>query len=188
MIAFYGWTLRFVLRHHWLRWRSQLGTLALTGYLYLQIPKGFFPIQDTGVILGISEGPQDGSFESMRDKQLQLNKLVMEDPAVASLSSFIGIDGTNLTINSGRLQINLKPHEERHESAIEVIRRIQERADQIAGIRLFMQTVQDLSSRHASAAPSSNTHWKRRYRGIEQLDNAIVKATARRTRAARRGQ
>ena len=145
VIAFYGWTLRIVLRHQVATLAVAVGTLALTGYLYVQIPKGFFPIQDTGVILGISEGPQDGSFESMRGKQLQLNKIVMADPAVASLSSFIGIDGTNLTINSGRIQINLKPHEERHESAVEVIRRIQERADEVAGIRLFMQPVQDLS-------------------------------------------
>ena len=145
IIALYGTSLRFVLKHQFATLMVAIGTLALTGYLYVLIPKGFFPIQDTGVILGISEGPQDGSFESMREKQMVLNKLVMEDPAVASLSSFIGIDGTNLTVNSGRIQINLKPHEERHESAVEVIRRIQERADQVAGIRLFMQPVQDLS-------------------------------------------
>lgn len=145
VIAFYGLTLRFVLKHQFATLLVAIGTLALTGYLYVLIPKGFFPIQDTGVILGISEGPQDGSFESMREKQQVLNKLVLEDPAVASLSSFIGIDGTNLTVNSGRIQINLKPHEERHESAVEVIRRIQQRADEVAGIRLFMQPVQDLS-------------------------------------------
>lgn len=145
VIAAYGYTLRIVLRHQFTTLMVAIATLAATAYLYLLIPKGFFPIQDTGVILGISEGPQDGSFENMREKQLELNRLVLEDPAVESLSSFIGIDGINLTLNSGRLQINLKPHEERHESAVEVIRRIQTKADSVAGIRLFMQPVQDLS-------------------------------------------
>ncbi len=145
VIAAYGVTLRFVLKHQFATLLVAVGTLALTAWLYLVIPKGFFPIQDTGVILGISEGTQDSSFESMRAKQLLLNKAILEDPAVDSLSSFIGIDGTNLTINSGRIQINLKPHDERHESAVEIIRRLQERVDGIAGIRLFLQPVQDLS-------------------------------------------
>jgi len=102
-------------------------------------------VQDTGVILGISEAPQNVSFASMSDRQLRLNRAILEDPAVESLSSFIGIDGTNTTMNSGRIQINLKPLKERKESASEVIRRLQTAVAQVDGITLFMQPVQDLT-------------------------------------------
>lgn len=145
VIAFYGVTLTWVLRRQMLTLLVALATLAATVHLYLVIPKGFFPVQDTGVILGISDAPQDVSFELMAKRQVELNRAILEDPAVSSLSSFIGIDGTNLTLNSGRIQINLKPLEERRISAAEVIRRIQPRLAHIEGITLFMQPVQDLT-------------------------------------------
>jgi multidrug efflux pump len=110
------------------------------------VPKGFFPVQDTGVILGISEGPENVSFASMAERQQKLAKVILDDPDVASLSSFIGIDGTNTTQNSGRIQINLKPHEDRDVTASDVIRRLQPKLkDTVEGITLYMQPVQDLT-------------------------------------------
>ncbi|QDU27088.1 Multidrug resistance protein MdtB [Anatilimnocola aggregata] len=145
VIRVYGTTLQFVLRHQTATMVVSAITLVATVYLYLIVPKGFFPVQDTGVILGISEAPQSISFEAMRERQRELNRAILQDPAVLSLSSFIGIDGTNTTVNSGRIQINLKPHEERHESASDVIQRLQSRLNEVAGIRLYMQPVQDLT-------------------------------------------
>ncbi|WP_254508021.1 multidrug efflux RND transporter permease subunit [Anatilimnocola floriformis] len=145
VIRVYGVTLRWVLRHQTATMFVSLATLLATIGLYVIVPKGFFPVQDTGVILGISEAPQSTSFEAMSRRQLALNKAILKDPAVDSLSSFIGIDGTNTTANSGRIQINLKPHEERHESATEIIHRLQELVNDVKGIRLFMQPVQDLT-------------------------------------------
>lgn len=145
VIAVYGQTLTVVLRYQALTMLVAIATLAATVYLYFVVPKGFFPVQDTGIILGISEAPQDVSFELMAKRQLELNRVIGHDEAVASLSSFIGIDGTNTTVNSGRIQINLKPLEERHISASEVIRRLQPRLAQVEGITLFMQPVQDLT-------------------------------------------
>ncbi|MGQ0634008.1 MAG: multidrug efflux RND transporter permease subunit [Planctomycetaceae bacterium] len=145
VIRFYGATLTRVLNHQPLTLLIAAATLAATVYLYFVVPKGFFPIQDTGIILGISEAPQDASFDLMSRKQLELNRVILEDPAVKSLSSFIGIDGTNTTINSGRIQINLKPLAERQISAVEVIRRLQTRLAAVSGITLYMQPVQDLS-------------------------------------------
>ena len=141
----YAVTLRFVLRHQVATMATFVATLVATWYLAQIVPKGFFPVQDTGVILGISEAPQSISFEAMRDRQLALNRVILADPAVESLSSFIGIDGTNVTLNSGRIQINLKPREERDASAVEVIRRLQPELATVDGIGLFMQPVQDLS-------------------------------------------
>ena len=120
-------------------------TFAITALLYVFIPKGFFPLQDTGVILGISEAPQSVSFEAMGERQRALARTVLDDPAVDSLSSFIGIDGINATLNSGRILINLKPLEQRDASAIDVIRRLQPKLAQVQGITLYMQPVQDLS-------------------------------------------
>jgi multidrug efflux pump len=145
VIAFYGRTLQVVLRFRALTLFVTVGTLVLTIYLYIIVPKGFFPVQDTGVILGISEAPQSASFDSMARNQQELAKIIVKDPAVASLSSFIGIDGTNTTINSGRIQINLKPVEERKISADDVIRRLQPNLAAVEGITLFMQPVQDLT-------------------------------------------
>jgi len=145
VIAFYGRTLTWVLARQKTTLWVAVATLVSTILLYLAIPKGFFPVQDTGVILGISEGPQSISFAAMAERQQALAATILQDPAVASLSSFIGIDGTNTTQNSGRIQINLKPIEERKLSASEVIRRLQPELARVSGIQLFMQPVQDLS-------------------------------------------
>ena len=120
-------------------------TLVLTVLLYQAVPKGFFPLQDTGVIQGVSDAPQSISFAAMAERQQALAQAVLEDPAVASLSSFIGVDGVNTTLNSGRMLINLKPLAERDASAIEVIRRLQPRLAKVEGIALYMQPVQDLT-------------------------------------------
>jgi multidrug efflux pump len=145
IIAGYGKTLRVVLRHQHITQLVTLGTLAGTITLFLYVPKGFFPVQDTGAILGVSESEQSIAFPAMAQRQQTLAKVILQDPDVESLSSFIGIDGTNTTMNSGRMQINLKPHEERKSDASEIIRRLQPQLEKIEGITLFMQPVQDLS-------------------------------------------
>jgi multidrug efflux pump len=145
VIAFYGKTLRWVLRHQTATLVVAIGTLVMTVWLYIIVPKGFFPVQDTGGILGISEAPQTVSFAAMAERQQALAKVILQDPAVESLSSFIGVDGTNTTVNSGRIQINLKPLDERKISASDVIRRLQPHLAKVEGITLFMQPVQDLT-------------------------------------------
>jgi len=145
VIARYGAMLDWVLERQRATLFVALGTLALTVLLYVFIPKGFFPVQDTGLIQGISEAPQTISYEAMARRQQTLASAVMEDPAVDSLSSYIGVDGVNVTLNSGRMLINLKPLEERDASATEVIRRLQERLKKVEGITLYMQPVQDLT-------------------------------------------
>ncbi|MGD0580228.1 MAG: efflux RND transporter permease subunit, partial [Bryobacteraceae bacterium] len=145
VISFYGRTLQWVLGHQTATLLVAVGTLVLTGYLAWIIPKGFFPVQDTGVILGISEAPQTTSFPAMAQRQQELAKAILRDPAVESLSSFIGVDGVNTTINSGRIQINLKPLEVRKISSSDVIRRLSPELDKVDGITLFMQAVQDLT-------------------------------------------
>ena len=145
IISLYGKTLTWVLRHQAMTLFVAVVTLVATVELYNVVPKGFFPVQDTGVILGISEAPQSTSFQAMTRLQQQLNRAILTDPAVESLSSFIGIDGTNTTLNSGRIQINLKPLAERKIPATEVIRRLQPRLAEVTGITLFMQPVQDLT-------------------------------------------
>jgi multidrug efflux pump len=144
-IAFYGKTLRWVLKHQSETLLVAVATLVLTIFLYWIVPKGFFPLQDTGVIQGVSEAPQDISFAAMAKKQQALAQVILQDPAVQSLSSFIGIDGTNTTINSGRILINLKPLDERGVGVSEVISRLQPKLAQVEGITLFMQPVQDLT-------------------------------------------
>ncbi|QXI45791.1 MdtB/MuxB family multidrug efflux RND transporter permease subunit [Pseudomonas anuradhapurensis] len=145
LIRHYGSALQWVLRHQPLTLLVAVASLALTVFLYMVVPKGFFPVQDTGVIQGISEAPQATSFAAMSERQQALSKVILQDPAVQSLSSYIGVDGDNATLNSGRLLINLKPHGERDVSASEVISRLQPQLDRLVGIRLFMQPVQDLS-------------------------------------------
>ena len=145
VIDFYGRTLTWVLRHQTATLWVAMATLVSTVLLYIWIPKGFFPVQDTGLILGVSEAPQFISFTAMADRQQALARVILQDPAVDSLSSFIGIDGTNTTINSGRIQINLKPIETRRISASDVIRRLQPALAKVEGITLFMQPVQDLT-------------------------------------------
>jgi len=145
LVAFYGHTLRWVLGHQTGTLIVAIGTLALTLMLYLFVPKGLFPIQDTGVILGISEAPQNISFDAMAERQRALGRVILHDPAVASISSFIGIDGTNTTLNSGRIQITLKPLAERGESVGDVIGRLRPALAQVNGITLYLQPVQDLT-------------------------------------------
>ncbi|WP_444756474.1 MdtB/MuxB family multidrug efflux RND transporter permease subunit [Pseudomonas sp. A014] len=145
LIERYSHALTWVLKHQPLTLLVAVGSLALTVFLYIIVPKGFFPVQDTGVIQGISEAPQSISFSAMSERQQALSKVILQDPAVQSLSSYIGVDGDNATLNSGRLLINLKPHAERDVTASQVISRLQPQLDRLVGIRLFMQPVQDLS-------------------------------------------
>jgi multidrug efflux pump len=144
MIAFYGRTLQVVLRHQGLTLIVAVVTLIFTVYLYIVIPKGFFPAQDTGVIQGITQAPPIIGSKAMAEKQQELAKIVLQDPAVESLSSFIGADGTNTTLNSGRMSINLKPLEERI-SAADVIRRLTPKLEQVQGIHLYMTPVQNIT-------------------------------------------
>jgi multidrug efflux pump len=145
MIARYGTTLRWVLRHQPGTLIVTIATLLLTIVLYVVVPKGFFPVQDTGVILGVSEAPETISFAAMSERQQALVRILLKDPDVASLSSFIGIDGVNMTPNSGRIQINLKPRDERHADATQIIARLQPALQTVEGITLYMQPVQDLT-------------------------------------------
>jgi multidrug efflux pump len=142
----YGRMVRVVLRHQFLTLLVAISTLGLTVYLYIIVPKGFFPVQDTGSVLGISQAPETISFPAMSQRQQELVQVIRQDPAVENLTSFIGADGVNTTMNSGRIQITLKPLEERAGvSAEDVIRRLQPKVQRVAGIQLFMQPVQDLT-------------------------------------------
>ena len=145
VIGLYGRTLRFVLRYQTTTLLITAATLALTLILYVVVPKGFFPVQDTGVILGISEAPEDSSFQALSERQQALTRLVLQNPNVESLSSFIGTDGINTTPNSGRIQINLKPLDQRSETASQIIRDLQPELAKVPGITLYMQPVQDLT-------------------------------------------
>jgi multidrug efflux pump len=145
MIAFYGRTLKFVLGHQFITLMVALGTLVLTIFLYIIIPKGFFPVQDTGIIQGISQAPPTIGPAAMAEKQQEIADVILADPAVQSLSSFIGADGTNITTNSGRLSINLKPLDQRDLNASDVIRRLQTKLNDVQGIQLFMQPVQNIT-------------------------------------------
>ena len=139
-----GW-LGWVLRHQTLTLLVALGTLALTVVLYLAVPKGFFPVQDTGAIQGITEAPQAISFQAMSAQQQAAARVVLADPAVESLSSYIGVDGDNVTLNSGRLLINLKPVAERDATASQVIDRLRPALARLPGIQVYLQPVQDLT-------------------------------------------
>jgi multidrug efflux pump len=141
----YGRSLAWVLTHQTATLLVAIATLVSTVVLYIVIPKGFFPVQDTGVIMGVSEAPQSVSFTAMAGRQRALARVILKDPAVESLTSFIGIDATNTTLNTGRIQVNLKPLEERRTSASDVIRRLQPQVANVEGITLFMQPVQDLT-------------------------------------------
>jgi len=145
VISRYGEMLNWVLNHEKATLLTAVATLVLTILLYIFIPKGFFPVQDTGMLQGISEAPQSISFPAMAERQQALARVVLQDPAVESLSSFIGVDGTNVTLNSGRMLINLKPKDKRDADAMGVIRRLQPRLAQVEGIALYMQPVQDLT-------------------------------------------
>ena len=145
VISGYGRTLEWVLRHQILTMLVFSATVALTVMLYIFIPKGFFPTQDTGIIQGFSEAPQNVSFAAMSDYQQKLAKEILEEPAVESLSSFIGVDGINTTPNAGRFLINLKPQSERNVSATEVIERLKPKLAELTGVKLYLQSVQDLT-------------------------------------------
>ncbi len=145
VIAKYGVGVRFVLRHQTATLLVTLATFLLTVYLFLIVPKGFFPVQDTGVLLGITEAPQTISFADMAERQQTLAKLILRDPDVESVSSFIGVDGTNMTLNSGRIQINLKDREQRKASALDVIRRLDPEVAKVDGIQCYLQPLQDLT-------------------------------------------
>jgi multidrug efflux pump len=145
IIASYGRALQVILRHRFATLVVTISTFVATVLLFIAVPKGFFPVQDTGVILGISEAPQTVSFTSMALRQQKLVDVVLQDPAVENISSFIGVDGVNTTLNSGRIQITLKPLDERKVSATEVIRRMQSKVNAVDGIQLFLQPLQDLT-------------------------------------------
>jgi multidrug efflux pump len=144
-IAFYGRTLSWVLERQRATLVVALGVLVLTVVLYAVVPKGFFPVQDTGLLLGTTQAPESISFPAMAERQQALARVVARDPAVASVSSFIGVDGTNATLNSGRILVDLKPHDERGDTALEIAHRISRAAAEVPGVRLYLQPVQDLT-------------------------------------------
>ncbi|MDX6021784.1 MdtB/MuxB family multidrug efflux RND transporter permease subunit [Scandinavium sp. V105_16] len=145
VIAAYGRMLTKVLNHPWLTLGVALSTLALSILLWIFIPKGFFPIQDNGIIQGTLQAPQSASFASMAQRQAQVSDLIMKDPAVESLTAFVGVDGTNPSLNSARLQINLKPLDQRDDRVQKVIRRLQHSIATVPGIELYLQPTQDLT-------------------------------------------
>ena len=145
VVALYGNGLRRVLRHPWLTLGVTLGTLLLTVLLYIWLPKGFFPLQDNGIIQGTLQAPQTVSYGDMAQRQQRVVALIMQDPAVQSVSSFVGVDGTNAALNSARLQINLKPLGERRARIGEIIARLQQNTARLPGVRLYLQPVQDLT-------------------------------------------
>ena len=144
-IAFYGRTVKFVLKHQTVTLLVTIATLVATIWLYIIVPKGFFPVQDTGVITGITDAPESISFAAMAERQQALAAAILKDKDVESLSSFIGVDGTNMTPNSGRIQINLKSRDERDDDVTTIIKRLQQEVAGVEGITLYMQPVQDLT-------------------------------------------
>jgi multidrug efflux pump len=145
VVDWYGQRLTWVLNHQTLTLWVAIGTLLLTALLYVLIPKGFFPDQDTGLIQGVSEATESISYAGMSERQQALAAAILKDPDVASLSSFIGVDGNNVTLNSGRFLIDLKPRSQRSSTVADVIRRLQTETADVAGITLYMQPVQDLT-------------------------------------------
>lgn len=141
----YGVALRWVLAHQRIGMLAMAGSVALTVALYFAVPKGFFPVQDSGVIQIVTEAPQDISFAAMTERQQALAAALQDDPAVASLTSFIGIDGSNVSLNAGRIQLNLHPHAQRDDHALAVITRLREKAASVPGITAWFQSVQELS-------------------------------------------
>src|SRR5690606_10170945 len=140
----YDRMLTVVLRHQTLTLLVALATFVLTVLLYMWIPKGFFPQQDTGMIQVITEAPQSSSFKMMSERQVQIARAIKADPAVASVSSFIGVDGSNATLNTGRMQVELKPTADR-ENITEIMQRLQDRASKVQGMKVYLQASQDLT-------------------------------------------
>jgi len=145
LVTWYAHALDWVLDHQGLTLTAAGATLVVTVALYVFIPKGFFPVQDTGVIQGISEASQSVSFDAMAERQQALARVILSDPAVESLTAFIGVDSSNPALNNGRMQINLKPRSERKTTASQIIKRLQPKLQQVPGIKLYMQPVQDLT-------------------------------------------
>jgi len=145
MVKVYDRCLIVVFRHQALTLMVAIGTVVLTVVLYIVIPKGFFPVQDTGLIQAVTEGPQSASFAAMSQRQRAMAEAILKDPDVESLASFVGVDGTNPTLNSGRMLINLKPRSERSLSATQIMRRLQRQTSSVPGISLYMQPAQDLT-------------------------------------------
>jgi multidrug efflux pump len=145
LIRSYARGLKIVLRHQTLTLLVAMGTFVLTALLYLAVPKGFFPAQDTGLIQVVTQAPQNLSFDAMSRRQQEAVGLILKDPTVASVASFIGIDGINETVNTGRIQIALRPHNERHENVTQVIRRLENELSLMTGLRFYFQPVQDLT-------------------------------------------
>jgi multidrug efflux pump len=145
MTAFYGKLLTHVLNHQGLTLLVAMATLVLTVLMYVAIPKGFFPVQDTGVLQGISEASPSISFQAMAERQQALADVILRDSAVESLSSFIGVDGSNATLNTGRMLINLKPKDQRADDVQTIMRRLQDSTASVTGVTLYLQPVQDLT-------------------------------------------
>ena len=145
LIEAYGRRLSWVLDHQRLTLYVAVGTLLLTAFLYWLVPKGFFPDQDTGLIQGVSDASESISYEAMAERQQQLAQAILADKDVQSLSSFIGVDGNNVTLNSGRFLINLKPRDQRTDTVVDIISRLRSETTGIPGINLYMQPVQDLT-------------------------------------------
>ena len=145
VIAFYGRTLQWVLDRQGLVLAVVVGTLGVTALLYIVIPKGFFPVQDTGLIQIITEGPQDTSYDAMTRRQSDLAEILLKDPDVESLSSFVGVDGSNPTLNTGRMLVNLKPRDDRKDTVVPIMHRLQQAAAGIAGLTVYLQPIQDLT-------------------------------------------
>jgi multidrug efflux pump len=152
MIKLYGRLLSRVLRHQGLTLVIAAGTLVVTIWLYVIIPKGFFPVQDTGLIEGVTQAPQSTSYDAMVKRQGELGKRILKDPDVVNLSSFVGVDGSNTTLNNGRFLIALKPHDERNLSSQEIVRRVEKESEGVQGINLFLQPVQDLTADTTASA------------------------------------
>ncbi len=159
-IAFYGRTVKFVLKHQTITLLVTIATLVATILLYIIVPKGFFPVQDTGVIMGISDAPESISFAAMSQRQQALAAAILKDKDVESLSSFIGVDGTNTTPNSGRIQINLKSRDERDDDVTTIIKRLQQEVAGVEGITLYMQPVQDLTVEDRVSRTQYQFSWK----------------------------
>ena len=145
LIETYGRQLQWVLRHQTLTLLVAVATLALTVVLYVAVPKGFFPVQDTGAIQAITEAPQSVSFEAMVERQQAAARAMLAEPDVTGLSSFIGVDGSNTTLNSGRMLITLAPHDRRTRTATEIIATLRTRLHDVPGITVYLQPVQDLT-------------------------------------------
>jgi multidrug efflux pump len=181
MVEWYGRKLTWVLDHQRLTLYVATATLALTAILYILIPKGFFPAQDTGLIQGVSEAAESVSYAAMADRQQALAAAILKDPDVLSLSSFIGVDGNNVTLNSGRFLINLKPRGERSTNVADAIRRLRAETADIAGITLYMQPVQDLTL--------DNTVSRTQYQfTLESADSAVLSTWTPKLLAALRQQ